>query len=165
MHLTPDKEAAVSSPGCCGQCFSWSRPLILTRLSFSSVDMFCKYRQIRVPESEVQQDNKFKIKINHKLLLPLVKCLYAIVPKHLWCASYMFHRFSWMWCKMCQINGFSFSESTRISRDIDQGQWQMVTPEGSAGPRINYYLCSGKGNIDLGKWRKRGLMTGVFYDD
>lgn len=30
------------------------------------------------------------------------------------------------------------------------------------GPGINYYLCSGKGNIDLGEWRKRGLMTGIF---
>lgn len=63
---------------------------------------------------------------------------------------------------MCQINGPSFSENTRISMNIDQGHWWIVTPEGSAGPRINYYLCSGKGNIDLGEWRKRGLMTGIF---
>ena len=35
-------------------------------------------------------------------------------------------------------------------------------PEGSVGLGINYYLCSGKGNIDLSEGRKRGLMTGGF---
>lgn len=49
MHLTPDKEAAVSQPVCCRQRLACSHPLIPTIIS---ANMFCKYHQIRVSENE-----------------------------------------------------------------------------------------------------------------